>query len=75
MNKTGFRIRAKLSLRRTANQVVLGFLFFMVLAPTAIFIRVSGKRLLAQSFEKKATSYWLERKPRGLYSDSMKHLF
>jgi Saxitoxin biosynthesis operon protein SxtJ len=49
-------------LHRVVNPLVMGVLFFLVITPIGLLMRVFGKRPLALDFAPEATSYWL---PRG----------
>jgi uncharacterized membrane protein len=64
-------LRLGLVLYRVVNPVVMGAVFFLVVTPTALLMRLLGKRPLRLAAEPAATSYWLERRPPGPAADSM----
>ena len=52
--------------------IVIAFVYFATVLPTGFIMRLLGKDLLKQKFDKNAKSYWIERKePMG----SMKNQF
>jgi len=50
---------------------VMGLLFFMVITPVGLLMRLCGKRPLALEFEREAPSYWLTRDKSELQQGSM----
>ena len=50
-----------LALSRVVNPVVLAILFFAVLVPTSVILRMAGKDPLRLRIDKSATSYWIGR--------------
>jgi hypothetical protein len=59
LNRLWFRLG--LALHRVVNPLVMGLLFFVVITPVGLLMRLCGKRPLALEFEREATSYWLRR--------------
>lgn len=57
--------RLGLLLHRVMSPVVLGFMFFVVITPLGLAMRVFRKRPLKLHFERDARSYWIERRPPG----------
>jgi hypothetical protein len=53
----------------------MGILFFLVVAPIGLLMRLTGKRPLALEFDPPAKSYWIERSPPGPLPGSMKNQF
>ena len=41
--------------------IVMGFIFFAVITPTGIIMKIMGKDLLNNKYDNKKKSYWLER--------------
>ena len=41
--------------------IVMGFVYFVILTPLSLFIRVAGKDLLNVKFSNKVTTYWIKR--------------
>lgn len=62
-------------LHRIVNPIVMGLLFFCVLTPTALLMRLLGKRALALDFDAAARTYWIERRPPGPAPETMKRQF
>ena len=62
-------------LHKIVNPVVLGLMFFAVLTPTALLLRLFGKDLVGRSFDRQRASYWVERQPPGPPPESMKNQF
>lgn len=57
------------------SPIALGILFYLVLTPLALVMRLAGKDPLRLRFERGAASYWIERKPPGPPPDSMTNQF
>jgi hypothetical protein len=53
--------RLGLFLHRVVNPLVMGLLFFVVITPIGLLMRVCGKRPLGLEFQRAATSYWVMR--------------
>jgi hypothetical protein len=68
-------LRLGLVLYRFVNPVVMGAVFFLVVTPTALLMRLFGKRPLRLAADPAATSYWLERRPPGPAAESMRQQF
>ena len=64
-----------LLLSRIMNPVIMGILFFLVVAPIGLLMRLFGKRPLALEIDPAAKSYWMERNPPGPLPGSMKNQF
>ncbi len=41
--------------------IVMGIVFFLVVTPTGIIIKIIGKDLLGKKFDNKKNSYWVKR--------------
>ena len=52
-------------LNRVVGPVVLGAIFFLVLTPVAVAMRVIGRDAMKRRFEPAARTYWVERDPPG----------
>jgi hypothetical protein len=57
------------------NPVVMGLLFYLIVTPTAIVMRVFGKDSLRLRFDMQAPSYWIRREPPGPSPESMSRQF
>lgn len=64
------------ALERITNPVVMGAIFIGVITPAAIFIRLTGKRSLKLGFDRKASTYWIER-PKAVapYNETLRRQF
>lgn len=62
-------------LHRIVSPVALGILFFGVVAPTGLLMRLLGKDPLRLRMDKTATSYWIVRSPPGPTAESLKNQF
>ncbi|MFQ5954428.1 MAG: SxtJ family membrane protein [Kiloniellales bacterium] len=67
--------RFGLGLTRFISPIVLAFLFYLVVTPIGLVMRLAGKDPLRLQWEPKADSYWIERKPPGPKPDTMKNQF
>lgn len=68
---------AKLSLllARVVNPIVMGLLFFVVVTPIALILRLLSKDPLRLRFDPAASSYWLHRQPPGPAPETMSNQF
>tara|TARA_A100001037_G_scaffold195206_2_gene174763 strand:+ start:1173 stop:1616 length:444 start_codon:yes stop_codon:yes gene_type:complete len=64
-----------MALHAIVSPVVLGLLFFGVITPIGLLMRLLGKDLLNLNLRPSAESYWIERSPPGPAAESMKHQF
>jgi hypothetical protein len=62
-------------LSKIVNPLVLGLMFFGVITPTGIIMRLAGKDILRLRLDKTAKSYWIDRTPPGPAPESMKNQF
>ena len=61
-------------LHRVISPVVMAVLFFVVLTPFAVVMRLAGRDPMRRAFDGEAASYWITREP-GPTPDSMKNQF
>jgi len=73
LNQLWFRFG--LLLHKIVNPIVMGLLFFVTVTPIALIMRLVGKDPLNKTFDKEATSYWIERDPEELQPDTMRRQF
>lgn len=73
LNRGWMRLGAMMS--RVMNPVILGILFFGVVLPTGLFLRLIGKDLLRLRFDRQARSYWIDREVSGPVPESLTHQF
>jgi hypothetical protein len=64
-----------LLLQKIISPVVLGTMFYLVIAPFGLVMRMMGKDMLRLKLDKEATSYWIDRTPPGPSPDSMKNQY
>lgn len=50
-----------LALHRVVNPLVMGVIFFLVITPIGVLMRLCGKRPLGLEFQGGANSYWVSR--------------
>jgi saxitoxin biosynthesis operon SxtJ-like protein len=62
-------------LHRVVSPVVLGVLFYLVVAPTGLLMRALGKDPLRLRLDRASDSYWLERRPPGPAPETMRNQF
>ena len=53
----------------------MGIIFFLVVTPTGILMRLTGRDPLNRRFERSASTYWITRTPPGPEPDTMKNQF
>ncbi|MGH6610354.1 MAG: SxtJ family membrane protein [Burkholderiaceae bacterium] len=68
-------LRFGLLLHKVVSPLVLGIMFFLVVTPIGLVMRLFGKDLLRLRFEKAASTYWIDRSPPGPKPDSIDHQF
>ena len=59
LNKLWFKFGILLG--RIVSPVIMGLIFFLVVTPIALLMRIIGKDLLNLKFNKKDKSYWIEK--------------
>jgi hypothetical protein len=67
--------RFGLLLHHIVNPIVMAMLFFLVVTPIGLLMRVLGKRPLNIGLDHETTSYWIEREPPGPAPETMKQQF
>jgi hypothetical protein len=50
-----------IALHRVANPAVMGLLFFGMITPVGLLMRLTGKRPIGLAFEPDRSSYWIKR--------------
>ena len=58
-NKIWFKLG--IFLGKIISPIIMGLIFFLVVTPTGIFMRILGKDLLNLKFKRDKKSYWLEK--------------
>jgi hypothetical protein len=67
--------RFGLVLHKVVSPIVLGVMFFGVITPMGLAMRLFGKDLLGLRFDRQRLSYWLERSPPGPKPDTLSDQF
>jgi len=67
--------RLGILLGKVVSPIALGILFYGVLTPIAVVVRLAGKDPLRLKLDRDADSYWIVRKPPGPPPDSMSNQF
>ena len=62
-----------LVLHKITSPIILGIMFFVVVTPFALVMRLFGKQFLSLKLERNAKSYWITRADRN--AQSMKYPF
>lgn len=68
-------IKLGVLLGKIVSPIALGILFYVVITPIGIIIRLAGKDPLRLKFDPDAKSYWIPREPPGPQPGSMNHPF
>jgi len=68
-------LRLGILLGKVVSPIVLGLLFYGVLTPIGVLMRLLGKDPLRLKHDAAAASYWIPRKPPGPPPDSMTNQF
>lgn len=68
-------MRLGLLLNQLVSPIALALLFYGVVMPTGLLMRLFGKDSLKLKFERQAESYWTVRTPPGPSADSLKNQF
>ena len=68
-------MRFGLLLHRIVSPVVLGIMFFGVITPIGLLMRLFGKDPLRLQLDKAASTYWIERTPPGPAPETFKDQF
>ena len=67
--------RFGLLLHKVVSPVIMGLLFFVVVTPTALIMRLAGKDPLRLRFDPEARTYWIDRQPPGPEPKTMRNQF
>ncbi len=60
---------------RVTTPIVLGLLFYLMITPIGLIMRLAGKDPLRLKGDREALSYWVERQPHGPAPESMPNQF
>lgn len=67
--------RFGLLLHGIVSPIVLGLIFFVVITPMALVMRITRRDALSRRFESARASYWIERDPPGPDPESFRNQF
>ena len=67
--------RFGLLLHRVISPIALGIMFYVVVTPMGLLMRVFAKDILRLRLDSGAETYWIKREPPGPQPDSMPHQF
>lgn len=67
--------RFGLLLHKIVSPIVLGILFFALVTPIGILMRLLGKDLLRLRWDRGAPTYWVNREPPGPKSETLTNQF
>jgi hypothetical protein len=73
LNARWFRLG--LLLHAISTPIIMGFLFYGVITPIALAMRLFGKNFLSLKQTPEASTYWIRRNPIGPAPDTMKNQF
>lgn len=73
LNRVWFRFG--MLLHKIVNPVILGLMFFVIITPLALLIRLFGGKFMALDFDKSQASYWVRRAPPGPDPQSIRNQF
>jgi len=62
-------------LHRLMSPLMLGVIFYLVVTPTGLVMRLAGKDLLRRKLDRSAKTYWIKRDPAGPAAESLKNQF
>jgi len=68
-------LKLGLLLGRIVSPIAMAILFYLVITPIGLAMRLFGKAAMRVEFDPKASSYWLRREPPGPPPDSLNNQF
>ena len=68
-------MRLGLLLHTVMTPLIMGLIFFVVITPMGLLMRLFGKRPLVLTFDARAEGYWIPREPGSPSPESMKNQF
>ncbi|MGQ0675767.1 MAG: SxtJ family membrane protein [Rhodospirillales bacterium] len=68
-------LKLGLVLHKAVTPIVMAMLFYLVITPMGVAMRLMGKDFLRLKRDPEAKSYWIERRPPGPAPDTMKNQF
>lgn len=67
--------RFGLLLHKIVSPIVLGFLFYIVVTPLGLLMRLLGKDPLRLRWDRQSSTYWIERTPPGPKPETLSDQF
>jgi hypothetical protein len=64
-----------LLLHRVVSPLVMGLIFYGVVTPTGVLLRLGGKDPLNLAWDRNIDTYWIDRRPPGPTPDTMPRQF
>ncbi|MBU1215106.1 MAG: hypothetical protein KKF58_00390 [Gammaproteobacteria bacterium] len=64
-----------LLLGKIVSPIVIGVMYFILIAPVGIAMRIAQRDALRLSFDRSISSYWIERSPPGPSKESFENQF
>ena len=68
-------IKLGLILFKIINPLVMAMMFFVVITPIGLLLRICKKDVLRRRIDRDASSYWILREPPGPAPETMKNQF
>jgi len=68
-------MRLAVALNRIVSPIVMGVMFFGIITPIAVAMRIRGRDALQRRWDSKLGSYWIERDPPGPAGSSFRQQF
>ena len=73
LNRAWMKVGA--AIHAVVNPIVLGGIFFLVITPIGIVMRLAGRDALRRRLQPDARTYWIDRAPPGPAPDSLPNQF
>ena len=59
LNRTWFKFG--LVLGKIISPIIMGFVFFIVVTPIGLILKIMGKDIINKKYDKKKSTYWIKR--------------
>jgi hypothetical protein len=73
LNRLWYRVG--LVLHSIVNPIIMGLMFYGVITPTGLVMRLLGKDILRLKFDPRAESYWIDRESTDSVGKNLKNQF
>jgi len=64
-----------LAMGKVVNPIVLGLMYFIIISPVAIGMKLAGRDPLSRGFDTDLETYWQDKVPAGPTPETMKNQF